>query len=335
MWYSNISNYSEVVVSTRVRLARNFSKYNFTNIISKKDSKNVIGLVEDLVKSTSYKFFNMNDIDNITKKSLVEEHLISKEFELDYGEKIEKAVVTNNDSTLVVMINEEDHMRIQSFSSGLNIEDCYKKAQVFSDIIEKNEKLAYNKDYGYLTACPTNVGSAMRVSVMLHLPALARLGILTKLLEDVSSLGITVRGLYGENTKAYANMYQISNQKTLGETDEEIIYRVKNIVLSIIEHEKKARKVLLENSIKLEDEMYRVYGVLKSARMISSEEALDLLSRLRLAAAMKIIPNLKLENVQKLLVLVQPYSFKKIVKEELSSVEELIKRAEYIRKEID
>lgn len=335
MWWKDISKDSDVVISTRVRLARNFYEFNFCNNLSIKDSKKIIEIIKNTLKDLPYSIFNLEDIDEVTKRSLVEEHLISKEFQSDYIDKISRGIITNSDNTLVTMINEEDHLRIQSFSSGLNIEDCYNKAQNFSNLLEEKNNIAYNSDYGYLTACPTNIGAAMRVSVLLHLPALARLGILSKLLEDVSSLGIAVRGLYGENTKAYANMYQISNQKTLGETNEEIIYRVKNVVLSIIENERKARKVLLENSIKLEDEMYRVYGVLKNARMIDSGEALELLSKLRLAAAIKLIPKLKLENVQRLMIEVQPYEFKKITKQELGNVEEQIKRAEYIRKEID
>jgi protein arginine kinase len=332
MWWRKISNDSDVVVSTRIRFARNLKNYRFPNYIGKNDALKIISDLDNMINKSEYKLFRMKDIDETTRRSLIEQHLISKEF-VDNTET--GGLILNSDNTIVTMINEEDHLRIQCFESGLNIDKCYEKLVKFSDELELKIEFAVHEKYGYLTACPTNVGSGMRVSVMLHLPALAKLGILSKLLEEASNIGVSVRGLYGENTTGYGNMFQISNQKTLGESDNEIIYKIKGVITSIVEQERKARKVLTENSIELEDELYRTYGVIKNARMMSSEEALKLLAKLRMAAAMNIIPTIKLEKIQSLIVEVQPNTFKNIMKDELNELEENIKRAEYIRKEID
>ncbi len=331
MWWKNISKDSDVVVSTRVRLTRNLSEYNFPNALSKEQA---LKLCDDIKKvvSSGYNFFMMKDIDDNTRHSLVEQHIISKEF---VNNVTTGALVMNNDYTVVTMVNEEDHLRIQAFESGFNIDKCYLDVSNFTNYLESKLDFAIHEKYGYLTACPTNVGSGMRVSVMLHLPGLARLGVLNKIFEEASNMGVSVRGLYGENSTGYGNMFQISNQKTLGDTDEQIIYKIKNVIYSIIEQERKARKIVLENSIKIEDEIFRTYGVLKNARLISSNEALKLLSKLRFGIASGIINNIKLEKVQSLIVEVQPSTFKSIIKEELGQIEEDKKRAEYIRKELD
>lgn len=332
MWWKQVSNESDVVVSTRVRYARNLSGYNFPNNMSKTDTLKVIGSIDKVLDKKEYKLFKMSDIDEVTRYSLIEQHIISKEFvnNVDTG-----AIVSNNDNTIVAMINEEDHLRIQVFESGLNIENCYNKLVNFTNKLEENLDFASNDDYGYLTACPTNVGSGMRVSVMVHLPALARLGYLSKILEEASSIGVAVRGLYGENTTGYGNMFQISNQKNFGESEETTISKIKDIVYSIVLQERKARNILLENSIQIEDEIYRTYGVLKNARLISNEESIKLLSKLRLGIAMGIIKNVALDKVQSLIINSSTNMLKTILKQDMSEYEENIKRAEYIRREID
>ena len=331
MWYEKISNDSDVVISSRVRFARNISGYKFPNEMESNELKEIVGLMERNIDKKKYKLLKMEDIDEITKYSLMEQHLISKEFvRNDDG-----AIVINNDNTIVAMINEEDHLRMQAFDSGLNIDSCYEKLYEFSEKLNKKIAYAENEKYGFLTSCPTNVGSGMRVSIMLHLPALYKIGLLDKLLDQAASIGISVRGLYGENTKGAGYIYQISNQKTLGMTDKDIIAGLKVVATSIIEQERKAREILKRNNKKLEDSLYRSYGLLKYARIISCDEALKCLSDVRLGVSMGIINEIELERIQALMTNIEPYTLNKIFKGEFDKKEDNIKRAEYIRRELD
>ncbi len=330
MWFSDVSKDSDVVVSSRIRFARSIKGYFFPNILTADQKREIIKLLEGKLKNTEYKVLKMADIDETTKLSLVEKHIISKEF---FSEGA-GAIITNDDSSLVTMINEEDHMRIQAFEAGFNVDKCYKKLQEFTNYIESKIEFAKNEKYGYITACPTNVGSGMRVSVLLHLPALARIGLLNKLLDQAASIGVSVRGLYGENTSGDGYMYQISNQKTLGMSDKDIISGIKAIVTSIIEQERKAREILKNDNIKFEDDIYRAYGILKNARILTEEEALKLLLNLRLGVSCKIIDNIELKKVQSVITDIRTNTLKTILKEDLSKQEENIKRAKYIREEL-
>lgn len=330
MWYKEISKDSDVVISTRLRFARSIDGYKFPNIMKKKEKQNLLDKVKNSINSKEYNFFKIEDIDENTLGSLVEEHLISKEL-LDLSDT---AIVTNKDSSIVAMLNEEDHLRIQAFESGFDIDKCYNNLISFTDKLEEKLKFSYSDKYGYITSCPSNVGAAMRVSVMLHLPALARLGLLPKIIDEATSFGLSVRGLYGENTSGYGHIYQVSNRQTLGLSDDEIINKIKAIVGTIISQERKARNVLKENSIYLSDEIYRALGILKNARIMSEDEAFKLLSKLRLGVSMKIVNEVSLEKVQSLMVDTQENTLKTIIKEDLSKEEEDIKRAEYIREEL-
>lgn len=330
MWYKQISNDSDVVISTRLRFARNIDGYKFPHIMNKQELEKVVCDIENVIDRKEYKLFRIKDIDKVTLGSLFENHVISKELQ----KNLNSAIVTNDDNTIIAMINEEDHLRIQSFDSGFNIDKCYQRLMKFNDMIEKKITFAINDRYGYLTSCPTNVGSGMRVSIMLHLPALSKSGILTNLFDQVINMGLSVRGYYGENTSGGGDIYQISNQKTLGVYDEDIINNVKNIVTSIIEQERKAREILKNTSIYLEDEEYRAYGILKNARSIDEEEALNLLSKLRLGVSIGIVKEIDLKKVQSLINDIGTNTLKTILKEDFPKKEEDLKRAEYIRKEL-
>lgn len=330
MWFNNISKDSDVVISSRVRFARSIDGYKFPHMLNSVGLNNIINLVEKAIDKDEYKLFRMKDIDIVTQNALKEQHLISKEFVgNNYG-----AIVANEDNTIVAMINEEDHLRIQSFESGFNIDKCYEKICEFTDDINEKIKFAKSSKYGYLISCPTNIGSAMRVSVMVHLPALSKMKLLNKLFDQAMEIGISVRGLYGENSDSTGNIFQISNQKTLGVSNEDIIYNVKLVVTSIIEQERKAREALLKSGISLEDTIYRSYGILKNARTIDNDEALKLLSNVRLGVSTNVIPNIKLDRIQTLMINVEPNTLKTILKEEFDEKDENIKRAEYIRKEL-
>lgn len=330
MWFREISKDSDVVISTRLRFARTIDGYKFPNIMKKQEKVELLNKVNSVIDNKKYDFFKTADIDEVTLGSLVEEHLISKEL-LNLNDT---AIIINKNSNIVAMVNEEDHLRIQSFESGFDIDKCYANLCEFTDLLEKSLKFKVNEKYGYITACPSNVGAAMRVSVMVHLPALAKLGLLSKIIDEATSLGLSVRGIYGENTSGYGHIYQISNRQTLGVSDEEIINKTKAIVNTIISQERKARNVLKENSIYLSDEIYRALGLLKNARIMSDDEALKLLSKVRLGVAMKIVDETTLEKVQALMIDTQENTLKTVLKEDLSREEEDIKRAEYIRGEL-
>lgn len=331
MWYKEISKDSDVVISTRLRYARSIEGYKFPNIMKTKEKQDLIEKIRLIINNKEYNFFRTTDIDQITLGSLVEEHLISKEL-LHLNDS---AIIMNKKANIVTMVNEEDHLRIQSFESGFDIDKCYNNLYNFTSILEKDIKFSINDKYGYITACPSNVGSAIRVSVMMHLPALAKLGLLPKIIDEATSLGISVRGIYGENTSGYGHIYQISNRQTLGISDKEVVNKTKAIVNTIISQERKARNILKENSIYLSDEIYRAFGILKTARIMTDDEALKLLSKVRLGVSMEIINETTLEKIQSLMIDTQENTLKTILKEELSKEEEDIKRAEYIRKELN
>ena len=294
MWFRDVSKESDVVISTRLRFARNINGYKFPSLMNKHEKQQLLLKLSNAIDKSNFNFFKVENIDKTTLGSLVEEHLISKELVAleDTGLIIDKA------SKLVVMINEEDHLRIQSFESGFDIDKCYRNLCDFTDILKNNIDFVVSDKYGYITACPTNVGAAMRVSVMLHLPALSKLGFLSKIIDEATSMGLSVRGLYGENTSGYGHIYQISNRQTLGLSDKDIINKTKAVVTAIITQERKARSVLKENSIYLSDEIYRALGILKNARMISDDEALKLLSKVRLGVAMQIVDDVSLGKIQ-------------------------------------
>ena len=263
----------------------------------------------------------------VTQESLKEKHLISKEF---IGNK-NGGIITNNDNSIVAMINEEDHLRIQAFGAGFCPTNCYNNLKKFTDELNKSIEYAKSENYGYLTSCPTNVGSGMRVSVMLHLPALGKLELLNKLFAQATDIGMSVRGMYGENTTGSGYIYQISNQRTLGMSDENILSNIEAVITTIIEQERKARSVLKESSIATEDDVYKAYGILKYARIIDSNEALKLLSKIRLGVSMGVIDEISLEKISELMIDIQKNSLELILKENLDD-DENIKRAEYIRK---
>lgn len=329
MWYQKIAKDSDVVVSTRIRYARNISGYSFTNLLKKEELEQIINIVTKYIDKEKYQIFNMKNMDLITQDSLREKYYISKEL---VGNK-NSAIVMNQDNSLVCMINEEDHLRIQSFEAGFEIENCYRRLKEFSDELEKYISFSQSEKYGYLTSCPTNVGSAMRVSMMLHLPGLKKTGTLSQVLEQVSSMGFSVRGVYGENSDTIGNMYQISNRKTLGVTDQEILDSLKMIIISVIEAERKAREVL-KNNISFEDEIYRSYGILKNARKLNLKEAMKLLSNVRVGVSMGFFKDITLDKVQALMIEIQSNTLKLLLKEDFDDVEEPILRARYIRKEL-
>lgn len=330
MWYYKAGT-DGIAISSRVRFARNLKEYTFPHIMTKQDADKLIKSMENVLEG-NVSLLKLKDMDEITLNSLVERHLVSKEFTNNITNK---SVLLNENCTLSIMINEEDHLRIQGFSSGNDIKAAYEKAKEAEEKIGKKLGYAADNKFGFLTACPTNVGSGMRVSVMLHLPALTKLGYISKLLQDASAFGIAIRGLYGENTSARGNIYQISNQRTMGMTDDEIISNVDKIVKNIIKQEKKARNILNENKIYFEDSIMRALGTLRYARRIDTKEAEKYISLVRMGISEGYIKDIDLNTIQRLSVNMYPNMLQLEYKENLDENLRDIKRAEYIRREIE
>lgn len=319
-----------IAVSTRVRLARNLKKYPFGNNLSDEERKQITEAVSASVKDSGFKIIDMANISEISAEHLAERHLISPEFA---SEKTKRAIALNSDESVVVMINEEDHIRIQSFCKGFDLKTAYEKAEETDNMIEAKNIYAFDEKLGYLTHCPTNLGTGLRASVMLHLPALEILGGIGKIVGTVGKLGICVRGIYGEGSQAKASLYQVSNQITLGMSDEEIISRVRDIALKIIEQEENARKILLKKDYYgIMDKISRAYGVLKNAYVLNISEFMEQISLVRLGVSLNLIKG-DIKNIDSLIYKVQPAG---IIEKygEMNSIENDIRRAEIIRGEL-
>lgn len=330
-WYLQNGKESDVVVSSRIRLARNLSNFPFATKQTKEIKDKLEETVKEIVPSLGYslKFVRMQDMDEITKMSLLEKHLVSPNFVMN--KENTGAMLINDDENISVMINEEDHLRIQVMTSGLDIENLMNFSTELDEKIGKLLPYAYHERYGFLTSCPTNVGTALRASVMVHLPGLEKTGNINKILEVINNFGMNIRGIYGEGSKAVANMYQISNKQTLGISEKEIVKNLKLITEKIIEQERLARKILARDSIELEDKVYRAYGVLTNAKKISLEEARDLLSEVKLGTDLGIIQELTDLKVKKLELYTKPANLQKYLGKQIDSYERDIKRAEVIK----
>ncbi len=330
-WYLQSGNESDVVFSTRIRLARNIKGFSFVNRYTKNDALKIIKIIENIVPSLGYglKLLRLKDIDDITKLSLVEKHLISPEFA--YNKSETGAIVINDEENICIMINEEDHIRLQVTSAGLELENLLNLAIEIDKKLEQLIPYAYNDKYGFLTSCPTNVGTGLRASVMVHLPALAKTGNIRKVLEVVNNFDMNIRGVYGEGSKSSGDIYQISNKQSLGISEQEAIRNLKIITDKVIEQERLARKILAKNQIELEDKVYRAYGILTNSRKLSSEEANILLSDVKLGTDMGIIKELNDLKVRKLEMYTKPANLQKYVGQTLDGYERDVKRAEIVK----
>ncbi len=334
IWYSEQTN-NDVVVSTRVRLARNLTKYPFPNAIDSETRKNARDEIENSIMNSNstlskdFTVYHMDEMDDVQKQILAEKHLISP----DLLNKNTSSVLLNKDESMSVMIMEEDHLRMQVILGGFKLDEAYETANRVDDVIDENLQYAFDADFGYLTSCPTNTGTGLRASVMMHLPALTMTNSIQRIAASASGLGIAVRGMYGEGSKAYGALYQISNQVTLGLSEKEIIEKVKNIVNQIAEHENQVRKKLLENNRDyIEDKLYRSYGTLKYARSISSQEAKALISDVLMGKNMGIIE--VDNNLIELMIMAEPAYIEHMAQKRLSPEERDKKRAELIREKI-
>lgn len=334
-WLDEDGCEKDIVISSRVRLARNIEKITLPQRIDEEDGLKVVDLVENAVQKDEedkYKLFNIKDLNDIEKNLFVENHLISPDL---LKRPNISSFLLREDEKVTVMINEEDHIRIQSLFSGLNLDESFKICNKVDDLIEDSLDYSFDEKFGYITSCPTNTGTGLRASVMVHLPCLVLTGNINGVLQAVNQLGLAVRGLYGEGSGSLGNIFQISNQITLGETEEDIISKLKGIVTQMISRERQSRKLLLNSKrIEIEDKIYRSLGILQNARILSSKESMSLLSDVRMGVGMGILENIDINMIDNLTIEIQPANINKNYEEELDSTQRDIKRSEILREKL-
>lgn len=335
-WLKGTGPESDIVISTRVRLARNVQGELFVNRASPpqrgKLEKELREAIEAAGILSKVLYFGMDAASELDRAFLVERHLISRDLAVGEGAR---GVAVNPSENVSIMVNEEDHLRIQVIKSGLQTRPTWSRINRIDDMLEKQVAYAFSPQLGYLTACPTNVGTAMRVSVMMHLPALVITKEIERVFYAVSKINLAVRGLFGEGSQAASDFFQISNQIALGRTEEQILQTIEGVIPNIIEYERRSRDALLrESRAKLEDRVWRAYGTLKYAHLISSEETMEKLSSLRLGINLGIIKDVDIKTVNELFILTQPAHLQKHARRALEPKERDPVRAEFIRKRL-
>lgn len=335
-WVRTEGPNSKIVMSSRVRFARNLRNVPFPGWAKKPERQKSLELMRPVVESLPEMATSFGDsMDNVAaldKQVLVERHLISREHA---AKNVGSGIVINDKETLSVMINEEDHLRMQAIKSGLQLKNVFKLIDKVDSELEESLDFAYSPRLGYLTACPTNVGTGMRASAMVHLPAMVLSDQINQVVQAVNKLGLAVRGLYGEGTEALGNVFQVSNQTTLGEKESDVIDRLNKVILQIIDHEENARITLLEKKPRLVyDQVGRAYGVLSNAHTVSSKEALNLLSLLRMGVDLELFPAGTRPTVDELFIVAQPAHVQKAAERKLTAEERDIFRADLIRQRL-
>ena len=339
-WLRGIGPESDIVVSSRIRLARNLAEFPFIARASQSDRAEIERILSERIEtlqreqrlSSSLFYVDVSDLEELDRQFLVERQLISREHAETDGAR---AVVIDGAEQFSVMINEEDHLRIQVMRSGLDLEAAWESINALDDLLEEQVTYAYNNKLGYLTACPTNVGTGARVSVMLHLPALVITRQIDKVFRSLQKINLAVRGLYGEGSQAMGDFYQISNQVTLGHSEEDLTKKVSDVVPVLLDYERQAREFLIRESQEtLHDRVARAFGILRTAQTITSEETLHLLSSVRMGVNLGLIQDVEIPTVNKLFVHTQPAHLQKLAGMELDSSDRAIERATYLRRHL-
>ena len=325
--------YNRIVLSSRVRLARNLRGVPFPGWAKKADRIKSYELMRPAVLSLPQMADafseSMDNFSVLDKNILVERHLISREHA---AKSAGSGLVLNREETLCVMINEEDHLRMQALRPGLQLKQAWSAIDQFDTRLDQRLDYAFSPELGYLTACPTNLGTGVRVSAMLHLPGLVLQEQINQIIQAVNKLGLAVRGLYGEGTEALGNVFQVSNQMTLGESEGEIVERLNKVLLQIIEHEENARATLLEKKPKVVyNHIGRAYGILSNAHSISSKETMNLLSLMRLGVDLELFTDLDRALVDELFIVTQPAHLQKQFSEKLNAEERDLIRSDMMR----
>jgi protein arginine kinase len=331
-WLRGGGDESDIVISSRVRLARNLKGFSFLTKASPEDRQAVARLIREAILKAELDetvYVDMEDLSTMDRMLLVERHLISMELANGTGER---GVAFAETETHSLMINEEDHFRIQVLKPGLSLDEAYREAVALDSKLEAHLDYAFSSQFGYLTVCPTNVGTGMRASIMVHLPALVFMKQIDKVFQAVSKINLAVRGLYGEGTQASGDFYQISNQVTLGRSEEELIQDLLRVVPRIADYERRSRALWMkEDRILLEDRVFRALGMLQQARKIASEETLDHLSAVRMGVHLGIVRDVEIASLNEMFLLTLPAHLQKKEGVELPPLERDIVRARLIR----
>lgn len=332
-WLQGTGPDADIVVSSRIRLARNLAQFPFVSRADDPARTEIETLLQrkimDLSDASELHYFDVNQLESLDRQFLVERQLISREHADSHGSR---GVVFSDGEHVSLMINEEDHLRIQVLQSGLSLDRCWSLISGIDGQLEEELTFAFHESLGYLTACPTNVGTGIRVSVMLHLPALVLTEEIQKVFTALQKINLAVRGLYGEGSQAMGDFYQISNQITLGKSEQQLIDTLKDVVPNIIKYERKVRGELVrKNGNELHDQISRAYGILQTAQTISSEETMQRLSSVRMGINLDLIDDLGIPAINELLIHMQPAHLQKLCNSELKSSERNAARASFLR----
>lgn len=329
-WYLQSGKESDVAISTRIRFSRNINGYSFN--LSSEELENLENKIKESIYEIGYglKYLKIKDMDEITKISLLEKKLVTEEFLNKNQDK--KSILINDEENICIMIGEEDHLQIQVYSAGLELENTLNLAIELDKKLEEVLGYCVSKKYGYLTAYPSNLGTGLKASVMLHLPALQKTNNIKKVLQVISNFGVEIKGISSKEGNLIGDIYQISNKQTLGLTEEEIAKNIKVIAEKIIKNERQARKYLANEGIDLEDEIYRSFGILTNCKKITEEETLELLSNIKLGVDLGILREVTDLQIQSLYLYTKPANMQKKLGETLGKIEQDMKRAEIIKK---
>src|SRR5438876_525106 len=332
-WLRGTGPESDIVISSRIRLARNLSAFPFTNRASVHQKADIETLLRDRIAKldlpSRLDYLGVANLSAIDRQFLVERQLISRELAASEGPR---GVAFDEREAVSLMVNEEDQLRLQVMRSGFTLDEAWQDIDKVDDLLEQKVSYAFSEEFGYLTACPTNVGTGMRASVMLHLPALGWTKQIEKVFRALQKINLAVRGLYGEGSRASGDFYQISNQVTLGKSEAVILTEIREVIPEIIKYERQARSTLLkENRQALQDLVSRAFGTLSSATMMTSEETMDLLSSVRLGVNLGLLDDITIPTVNELFIHTQPAHLQKIMGASLDGEERNAARARYLR----
>ena len=338
-WYIDQGPDSDVIISSRIRLARNLDNYPFPHRMDLQQTREAAEEItaafyrDEDERKRNYMMMELDTLSEEDQQSLAEKRLISADLTRKKGIR---RVIISRDESVSIMINEEDHIRIQSMKAGLDIEAAYEEAAATALILEGSLSMAFSDKYGFLTACPTNTGTGMRASVMAYLPGLTISGRIRDVIEGLNKMGFAVRGNYGEHSKAQGHLFQISNQLTLGLTEDDLINDLKRMLQQLIVQERNVRRELYrQQPVALEDKVMRAFGVLSTARLMTSDEAVTLLSNVRLGLALGLLPQLAESDINRIQSAIGPASIQKLRGRLMVPEERDVARAAIIREIID
>lgn len=337
-WYEEVKNDPSNIVSSRVRLARNWNQYKFPARLEPEEARRMIGRLKSQLRELpdwdgrDYEYFDFETMEDLDKTAFRERRLLNKTL---VEKKSPGGMICSEDERVSLVLNGDDHMRLQVIEPGMNLSCCYEEANRLDDYINEKIEYAYNEKYGYLTSYPTNVGTAMKASVVVHLPSLSVNKQFQELIGDMGRFGCMVRGFYGRGTENIGDLYEVYNQKTLGLKEEEIIELVSNVAGQLSAQETQVRRISLEkHRLMREDEAYKSYGVLRYARKLSMKEAMTYLSHLRMGIADGLVRPAEFVSIYQLMVAVQPANLQKLSRKPLSKEELEMARSRYIREHL-